>query len=91
MSQEALLVRAGIPRIYPWGECQNACILSELLKRLELQGNQEQMDHIQRVSPVSWKHINFYGKYNFCEPSEGIDLTTMVDRVEALNLNRDRP
>ncbi|MCL4352231.1 MAG: Tn3 family transposase, partial [Firmicutes bacterium] len=44
---------------------------------LERQGNQEQLDHIKRVSPVSWKHINFYGKYNFCEPSEGIDLTTM--------------
>jgi hypothetical protein len=59
-----------------------------LLKRLELQGNQEQMDHIKRVSPMSWKHNNFCGKYNFCEPSEGIDVTTMVDKMEALNSNR---
>ncbi len=82
-----------------WSECSrllancviyyNACILSEWLKRQEFSGNQEQTDHIKRVSPVSWKHINFYGKYHFCEPSEGIDLTTMVDGVEALN--RDRP
>ncbi len=81
-----------------WSECSrllancviyyNACILSELLKRQELQGHQEQTDQIKRVSPVSWKHVNFYGKYNFCEPSEGIDLTTMVDGVEALNSDR---
>lgn len=82
-----------------WSECSrllancviyyNACILSEWLKRQEFSGNQEHTDHIKRVSPVSWKPINFYGKYHFCEPSEGIDLTTMVDRVDALN--RDRP
>ena len=81
-----------------WSECSrllangvidyHACILSELLKRLELHGNQEAMDHLKGVSPVSWKPINFYGKYNFCEPSEGIDLTTTVDGMEALHSTR---
>ena len=78
-----------------WSECSrllancviyyNACILSELLKRKELQGNQEQTNQIKRVSPVSWKHVNFYGEYNFRETPDGIDLAKIVDWVEVLN------
>ncbi len=78
-----------------WSECSrllancviyyNACILSEWLKRKEIQGNPGQ---IKRVSPVSWKHINFYGEYHFCEASEGIDLAKMVDEMEAFNGDR---
>jgi TnpA family transposase len=63
----------------------NACILSELLKRKELQGNQEQTNQIKRVSPVSWKHVNFYGEYNFRETPSSIDLTEIVNWVETFN------
>jgi len=78
-----------------WSECSrllancviyyNACILSELLKRQEHQGNQEQTNQIKRVSPVSWKHVNFYGEYNFRETPDGIDLAKIVDYMEAFN------
>jgi hypothetical protein len=39
------------------------------------------------VSPVSWKHVNFYGEYNFRETAETIDLSEIVDRLEAANGN----
>jgi len=78
-----------------WSECSrllancviyyNACILSELLKRKELQANQEQTNQIKRVSPVSWKHVNFYGEYNFRETPSSIDLTEIVNWVETFN------
>ncbi len=77
-----------------WSECSrllancviyyNASILSELLERKEQQGNQEQADQLKRVSPVSWKHINFYGKYNFLEAAIDIDLSAIVDWLEVL-------
>ena len=80
-----------------WSECSrllansviyyNACILSELLERKERQGDQRHADHIKRVSPVSWKHVNFYGEYNFRETAEVIDLSEIVDRLEAANGN----
>jgi hypothetical protein len=76
-----------------WSECSrllancviyyNASILSELLERKEQQGDQAQADQIKRVSPVSWKHVNFYGKYNFLETATDIDLSAIVDWLEA--------
>ena len=35
------------------------------------------------MSPVSWKHIIFYGKYNFLETATDIDLSAIVDWLEA--------
>lgn len=80
-----------------WSECSrllsncviyyNACILSALLKRKEHEGNQEQSDQIKRVSPVSWKHVNFYGEYNFRETPDDIDISKIVDWVDAFNSN----
>ena len=58
-----------------------------LLERKGRQGDQRHADHIKRVSPVSWKHVNFYGEYNFRETAEAIDLSEIVDRLEAANSN----
>src|SRR5208283_4940487 len=78
-----------------WAECSrllancviyyNASILSELLKRFEFQGNEKVTSQIKKVSPVSWKHINFYGEYNFSTNSDEIDLNEIVDLIEAFN------
>jgi TnpA family transposase len=80
-----------------WSECSrllansviyyNACILSELLARKERQGDQQQADHIKRVSPVSWKHVNFYGEYNFRDNPEYVDLSKIVNGLESFNGN----
>lgn len=78
-----------------WAECSrllancviyhNACILSELLERAERRGDHEQADQIKRVSPVSRKHVNFYGQYDFLEATNAIDLSAIVDWLEAFN------
>ncbi len=78
-----------------WTECSrllancviyyNASILSELLKRNELQGNEKVASQIKKISPISWKHINFYGEYNFSTNSDEIDLNKIVDLIESLN------
>ena len=54
-----------------------------IVQRKEQQGDREQADQIKRVSPVSWKHVNFYGKYNFLETAADIDLSAIVDWLEA--------
>ena len=37
------------------------------------------------VSPVSWRHVNFYGQYDFLESTETIDLSEIVDLLEEVN------
>ncbi len=75
-----------------WADCSrllancviyyNACILSELLERANRRGDHEQADRIKRISPVSWKHVNFYGQYNFLNATGNIDLSAIVDCLE---------
>lgn len=79
-----------------WAECSrllancviyyNACILSELLERAERRDDdREQANQIKRVSPVSWKHVNFYGQYDFLEAAGIIDLAEIVNELEKIN------
>jgi len=78
-----------------WSDCSrllancviyyNACILSELLDRSEQRGDSLLTEKINRVSPVSWKHINFYGQYEFREPTENIDISAIVDSLDTLH------
>lgn len=76
-----------------WSECSrflancvihyNACILSELLRYAEGKIDLDMADRIKRISPVSWKHINFYGEYAFQDTGEIVDLNEMTDRLVA--------
>jgi hypothetical protein len=77
-----------------WSECSrfltnsviyyNACILSELLEYAERENDFDLADRIKRVSPVSWKHVNFYGEYIFREIGNVIDLGRIVHQLVAL-------
>lgn len=75
-----------------WSECSrllancvihyNASVLSELLERKERQQDFLLADQIKRVSPVSWKHVNFFGEYTFLDVGGVVDLHQLVDRLE---------
>lgn len=76
-----------------WSECSrllancviysNASILSEFLERKERRNETEQADQMKHISPVSWKHVNFYGEYTFREVEADLDIRQLVDQVEA--------
>ena len=34
---------------------------------------------------VSWKHVNFYGQYDFLNAAGNIDLSAIVDGLEEIN------
>ena len=78
-----------------WSECSrllancvslyNASILSELLERKERQNDVDQAEQIKQISPVSWKHVNFYGKYTFRDIGAVIDLMQMVNTLDAFH------
>ena len=77
-----------------WSECSrllancviyyNACVLSQLLEYAEREKNIELADRIKQISPVSWKHVNFYGKYIFGDDGEVVDLDQMVSQWVAI-------
>jgi hypothetical protein len=77
-----------------WSECSrllancviyyNACVLSQLLEYAEREKDIELADRIKRISPVSWKHVNFYGKYIFRDTGEVVDLDQMISRLVAI-------
>jgi TnpA family transposase len=77
-----------------WSECSrflangviyyNACILSELLEYAEREKDFELADRIKRISPVSWKQVNFYGEYTFRDIGDVIDLEQMINQWVAL-------
>ncbi len=69
----------------------HACILSELLERAKQRGDHEQADQIKRISPVSWKHVNFYGQYDFLNAASNIDLSAIVDSLEEINGGKKAP
>ena len=42
-----------------------------------------QDDPFMQKNPVSWKHVNFYGQYNFQETTGAIDFSAIVDGLES--------
>ena len=74
-----------------WNECTrlianavvfyNSAILSEVLSTLETQSNQVAIDTLQRVTPLAWQHINFYGGYRFDGNLRPVDLTQTAVRL----------
>src|ERR1700733_15589231 len=43
-----------------------------------------QATRIKQISPVSWKHVNFYGRYIFRDDGEVVDLDQMVSQLVAI-------
>ena len=44
----------------------NAMLLSEVIKVFEKKKRDtECLKNLERISPLAWQHINFYGRYQF--------------------------
>ena len=74
-----------------WNECArlianavlyyNSAILSEVLKFQEKQHDQQAIEALQRVSPLAWQHVYFYGRYRFDSDLQPINLTALAARL----------
>lgn len=56
----------------------NAFILSKLLEHKESIDRHEEADIIKRLSPVAWRHINLYGRYEFRQRDCSLNVTEIV-------------
>ncbi len=62
----------------------NASMLSKLLIRFENENNQELIALVKRLSPVAWRHINLFGRYEFNSDLSVPDLDEMINNIKAL-------
>jgi TnpA family transposase len=79
-----------------WSECTrlicnsiifyNAFILSRLLEQREKKKIYEEADVIKKISPVAWRHINLYGRYEFYRNNVLIDIDEIIDSMEKESL-----
>ena len=73
-----------------WGECSRLltnCIIyynTDILSRiLEKSGNSEKIVKVMRkISPVSWQHINFLGKYVLRDDGFELDMDQMISEID---------
>jgi TnpA family transposase len=75
-----------------WNQCSrflansiilyNAQILDKLLSKCTLQGNIEEINYLNSISPVRWQHINFIGKYEFTQVKTTIKIDDIVAQLK---------
>lgn len=56
----------------------NSILLSTLLDRYQVTGNQKAIDLLKKISPVAWQHIHFLGHYTFRGNQHPIDLEALL-------------
>ena len=74
-----------------WNECSrlianavvhyNAMLLSEMVKMFEKQRDTESLKNLERISPLAWQHINFYGRYQFDREIEPLNMAAMAAHI----------
>lgn len=59
----------------------NVAMLSKLLERLEAEGRDNEAALVKRLSPVAWRHINLFGRYEFNGELSVPDLDAIIDNI----------
>lgn len=74
-----------------WNECgrlianciifYNATILSNVLRYQTDNGRLSDRLSLEKVSPIAWQHINFYGRFEFTKSFQPIDMDAIVQEL----------
>ena len=62
----------------------NSAILSRLLEKCEVSGNEKALALVTSTSPVAWRHVHLNGRYAFLDGGQAIDLDAII---QGLNLD----
>lgn len=79
-----------------WNECSrlltncilyyNLTLLSELVKEKVKNKRLAEVEIIKQISPGSWQHINFMGRYEFKQPLKEINIAKIIEEIKHLPL-----
>ena len=59
----------------------NAMLLSEMVKVFEKQKDSESLKNFERISPLAWQHVNFYGRYQFERDLEPLNFAQLASQI----------
>ncbi len=59
----------------------NVLMLSKLLAKLESEGKEKEAALVKRLSPVAWRHINLFGRFEFNSEPSMPDLDEMIANI----------
>ncbi len=43
-------------------------------------------ERLSHISPITWQHVNFYGRYEFNTMAESVDLQALVKELSSKHL-----
>ena len=81
-----------------WNECgrlltnciiyYNTSLLSGVLALYEQEEGHEAINRLASISPVAWSHINLFGRYEFGNPLELIDMKNIITELARMPVPR---
>ena len=63
----------------------NSMLLSGLVHRYLVKGNDKAPDLLRQISPAAWQHLNFLGRYAFRGRRQAIDLVAILAGIVDLS------
>lgn len=68
----------------------NLTLLTELVKEKEKTKQLAEVEIIKQISPGSWQHINFMGRYEFKQPPKEINIAKIIEEIKHLPLSQSK-
>jgi hypothetical protein len=62
----------------------NSMLVSGLVERYLVKGNDKALDLLRRISPAAWQHPHFLGHYAFRGSRQAIDLDAILAGINDL-------
>ena len=59
----------------------NIDMLSRLWVRLQSEGRDDQAELVKRLSPVAWRHINLFGRFDFHSDHHIPDIDEIIRQI----------
>jgi hypothetical protein len=56
-------------------------LISEAIVYCFYRRNGQNSEMLKRISPVSWQHINIYGRYEFNSSQESINMNEIIQEL----------
>jgi TnpA family transposase len=73
-----------------WNECSrlianaviyyNTALLSRIYAQKKAVGDVAAIDILRRISPIAWRHINLFGRFEFTQTGSHVDLDALAER-----------
>ena len=65
----------------------NSYILSQFLAQKEKLKQTEQIEALKQISPIAWRHINFYGIYYFTSSkNNNVNMEKIIELLATVTL-----